>query len=37
MNIVETNFRWTGIDPFDRNVFSHLDFIDSDITNVTQN
>ncbi|CAH1987730.1 unnamed protein product [Acanthoscelides obtectus] len=36
MDIAVNGFHCTGIHPFDRNIFSDLDFIGSDMTNVTE-
>ncbi|KAK9745353.1 hypothetical protein QE152_g7011 [Popillia japonica] len=36
MDIAFSGYRCTGIHPFNRNVFSDIDFIGSDITNVPE-
>lgn len=36
MDIAVNGFRCTGIHPFDRSVFSDLDFMGSDMTNITE-
>ncbi|KAK9679978.1 hypothetical protein QE152_g39515 [Popillia japonica] len=37
MDIAISGYRCTGIHPFNRNVFSDVDFISSDMTNVPEN